>query len=266
MKDFQKMNLKQIHRYMLLIKKDKKTTYTNFYTQQNITYQVRLLSHSLIILKKEKSFWRLYFFSNDIEKLENALVKIQNNIPICIEILQKQEDIIFKSIEKQTLYVRFRKNISKMPEIKPHKPLKKEVRAKKIYELIQKDFNIYFDHLPTLETLKNWIKNKRILFINQEQKIISYLVFDIRGKGVYINYIANYGGKDSLIKIWGMFYQELNNFDIEFIYLWCDAKNIKAMNMYQIEGFSPDGLKNFIYLKTPIIAKKEMGGGIEKTL
>lgn len=266
MKNFQKMDLKQIHYHMLLIKKDKKNTYTNFYTQQDTSYQVRLLTHSMIILKREENFWRLYFFSNDIEKLENALDEIQNNIPICIEILQKEEDIIFNSIEKQTFYIRLRKNISKIPKIEFEQPPHKKVCAKKIYELIRKDFNVYFDHLPTLETTKSWAKNKKILFINQEEKITSYLVFNIKGKGAYINYIANYGGKDSLIKIWQMFYQELNNFDIEFIHLWCDTKNAKAMNMYQIEGFFADGLKNFIYLKNPIIAKKQMGGGDREDL
>lgn len=261
MKDFQKMDLKQIHSHILLIKKDKKNTYTNFYIQEDISYQVRILTHSIIILKQEESFWRLYFFSNDIEKLQNALDEIQNDVPICIEILQKQEDIIFNSIEKHTLYIRLRKNISKIPEVKLQKPSQKNICAEKIHELIQKDFNIFFDHLPTLETIKDWIKNKKILFINKEEKIISYLVFNIKGKGAYINYIANYGGKDSLVKIWEMFYQELNSFDIEFIHLWCDMKNTKAMKMYQIEGFSPDGLKNFIYLKNPIIAKKINGGG-----
>lgn len=266
MKDFQKMDLKQIHYHMLLIKKDKKNTYTNFYSQQELIYQVKLLPHSIIILKQEESFWRLYFFSNDMQKLQNTLDKIQNDIPICIEILQKQEDIIFNSMEKQTLYIRLRKNLSKTPSIKLQQPPYKKPCAEKIYQLIQKDFNIYFDHLPTLEVIKDWIKNKKILSIIKEEKIIAYLVFNIKGKGAYINYIANYGGKDSLVKIWQMLYQELNNFDIEFLHLWCDTKNTKAMNMYQIEGFSPDGLKNFIYLKTPIAAKSQMGGGHRKDL
>lgn len=266
MKDFQKMDLKQIHYHMLLIKKDKKTTYTNFYTQQELIYQVKLLQHSIIILKQEENFWRLYFFTNNIQELQNAIDGIQNSIPICIEILQKQEEIVLNSIPKQTLYVRLRKNISKIPKRDFTQASTKESYAKKIYELIQKDFNIYFDHLPTLEVIKDWIKNKKILFVTEDEKIISYLVFNIKGKGAYINYIANYGGKDSLVKIWQMLYQELNNFDIEFIHLWCDTKNTKAMNMYQIEGFSPDGLKNFIYLKTPEIAKKSNGGGVEKNL
>ncbi|MDP2538705.1 hypothetical protein Q5I06_02765 [Helicobacter sp. faydin-H76] len=262
MKDFQKMDINDIRSQIFLIKKNAKNIYTNFYTQLNIAYQVKILSHSIIILKKELGFWRLYFFSNDIKKLQDTLSKIQNNAPICIEILQKQEEIILNSAKKQTVYIRLRKNLSNISKMEIQQPPYKKPSAKKFYELIQKDFNIYFDHLPTLETIKDWIKNKRILYIKKERQIISYLIFNINGKGAYINYIANYGGKDSLIKIWQMFYQELNNFDIQSIYLWCDTKNTKAMNMYQIEGFSPDGLKNFIYLKAAKIANKEMGGGV----
>ncbi|PAF53671.1 hypothetical protein BKH42_04960 [Helicobacter sp. 13S00482-2] len=261
MEDFQKMDLKKIHSQILLIKKNAKNIYTNFYTQENIIYQVKILSDCIIILKQEQIFWRLYFFSNDIEKLQDALDQIRSNIPICIEIIQKQEEIILDSIQKQTIYLRLRKNLSKIPKTDLQQISNKKASPKEFYKLIQKDFNIYFDHLPTLETIENWIKNKKILYINQEEKIISYLVFNIKGKGAYINYIANYGGKNSLIRIWEMFYQELNKFDIEFIYLWCDTKNTKAMNMYEIEGFYPDGLKNFIYLKTPRLAKEKNEGG-----
>ncbi|PAF43779.1 hypothetical protein [Helicobacter sp. 11S03491-1] len=261
MQNFITMGLDKIISQISIIKAQKQPTYTNFYTYENRFYEVKITPHSIIILKKESGFFRLYFFTNYLEELKNTLFYLENKQTLCIEILQKQEDISFEFLEKKALYARLKKKLYH-PFLKTSFYNPPPLDAKEIQALIQKDFNIYFDHFPHLETIQNWIKNGNILSLYKNNKIISYLIFEHRGKGVYINYIANYGGKESLIEIWRCFYQKLNNFAIEFVYLWCDTHNTKAMNMYKIEGFIPDGLKNFIYIKTPAI--KQWGGGLEE--
>lgn len=274
MQDFKRMDLNQLRTYFSQIKLSCKETYTNFYTQENALYEVKITPHSIIFLKKEKNFFRLYFFSNNLLKLKKNILNIKNNKTICIEILQKEEKIKFDSLCKKATYIRLKKdykNTHTQSRVSEEKIYSDALEAKKIQKLIQRDFNPYFDHFPNLKSIQKHLDKGNILFISQNKQICSYIIFDIKGKAAYINYIANYGGKKNLIKIWQIFYEKLNNFLVEFIYLWCDINNTKAMNMYQIENFIPEGLKNFIYIKPPQKSKPTNteiidGGGGYKSL
>lgn len=274
MQDFKKMNLNQLRTYFSQIKLGCKETYTNFYTQENTSYEVKITPHSIIFLKKEKNFFRLYFFSNNLLKLKKDILNIKNNKNIFIEILQKEEKIKFNGLCKKATYIRLKKdykNTHTQSRTSEEKIYSDTLEAKKVQKLIQRDFNPYFDHFPNLKSIQKHLNKDHILFISHDKQICSYIMFDIKGKVAYINYIANYGGKKNLIKIWQIFYEKLNNFLVESIYLWCDVNNTKAMNMYQIENFIPEGLKNFIYIKPPqksksISTKISDGGGGYKSL
>ncbi|PAF45173.1 hypothetical protein [Helicobacter sp. 11S02596-1] len=247
--------------------KSKAPFYTNLFTYTNIPYRVKSTPSTLLLLKEEKHCVRAYFFSNDLAELESLITALEHDKNLCIEILQKQPEspkISFETLQPQALYTHLRKTLP-LPTPKPSNPMRPcrfpTIHPKTLQKILFHDFKPDFDHLPSLKTLQHHHKNGHILSIREQNIIHSYVVFRPAGKSAYLNFIANHGDKQSLLEIWRLFYQKLNALEVRFLHLWCDTLNQKALNMYQKENFSPDGLKNYIYIK---LANTNGGGGIAR--
>lgn len=261
MKNFIQTKISCIYPQINLLKA-KMPFYTNLYSYTNISYWVKSTPSTLLLLKEEKQLIRVYFFTNDFVELEELITDLTHDKNLCIEILQKQPEIYFKTLKPQALYLRLRKTLTPLsPSSESHTNFD-NINPKTLHKLLFKDFNPNFDHLPNLKMLQNRFKNRHILSVRTQNIIYSYLIFTHTGKSAYLNFIANYGDKQSLLEIWKVFYQKLNTLEVKFLHLWCDTLNLKALNMYQKENFSIDGLKNYIYIKL----SKTNGGGAYKRL
>lgn len=257
-----KIQIKEIYNTINIIKSPQKPLITNFYfNKTNKLYKIKSTNNSLIFIYKDFGFYRIYFLGNDLFELEYLLNDLELDLDSYIEIIAKEAYLNLPNYKKEATYLKFYKKIDKNPNYIYKNDFILDYDM--LYKNINKDFNKYYDHLPNKNTIKQYIKNNQVLYISKDDVLLSYLVFKQMGKSAYLNFIANYAGKDSIIKLWNSFYTTLNKINIQSINLWCNSSNKKAMNMYKIENFTFSELNNFIYSKSANIATR---GGVEQSI
>ncbi|PAF47050.1 hypothetical protein BKH46_04840 [Helicobacter sp. 12S02634-8] len=239
--------------------KSQKPFYTNLYSYTPSAYLAKSTPSSLLLLKEERQLVRVYFCTHNLCELESLITELTHTKPLCIEILQKQPTITLHSLKPHALYLHLRKTLQPTPTLEKSPPMFATISPKTLRKLLLKDFSPITDHLPSIQTLQSHYQAGHILSVRSSSMIESYLLFTHTGKSAYLNFIANHANKQSLLRLWKMFYQKLNTLEVKFLHLWCDTTNTKALNMYHKENFSADGLKNYIYIKSSQVSG---GGGI----
>lgn len=208
---------------------------------------------SLFFLEPQNGFSRYYFASTNLDELSRITKdSLNKGSVICA-------DYIAKSDMPQAVCDFFNANF--LPYAKYAKRTKKlelsnteaqifncEISAEAIYADLLKTFDKYASYFPSFEAIKKAKEENRIIYIGDNSDIKSYIIFEIKGKCAYLNFIANRGGKAALKEIWSKFYSALCAFKAESLYLWVDLANSKAIRMYDIEKFSPPQLFNFIFI------------------
>lgn len=242
--------------YISELKKTQGDYFSNYFLTP-LEAQIPLLhsEKSLIFLQPEYDFYRLYFATIDINDFKNLLKQVPENLDVCIEVVTNSnipEQLLKTLCEKFKLTETYQKLYKKLDIVAntEYCPDMGAFTPECIFEHVWQDFNKYYDHLPSLEKIETFLNNGKLISIENEQgDLCGYILFEIKGKQAYLNYIANYGGKKTLLLLWERFYNVLSHYNVKSIYLWYNINNKKASRMYQIENFEDAHLKNYIFLR-----------------
>lgn len=245
-----KINSAEIMTQITKIKKSGDEFYINYFLT---TLNEELLyfenDGAIVFLQPEHDFYRLYFACSDLEKLDDLLVQLPKD-EIYLEYVCKNDideklaEILLRYFTFDALYQKMFKKLNVVDE--KYLPVN-VIDAKVIYKKVYETFNIYYDHLASEEEIIEMCENRNVITIYEGGQLRAFLIYKIKGKSAYLNHIANYGSKDNLIELWNKFYQTLNAKEINYLDLWYDKANAKALNMYRIEQFSDFNLYNYIY-------------------
>ncbi len=256
----------QIQHVFTTIKSRSQQIVTNYFfnTQENLFLYYQD-SDACIFLQKQNDFYRLYFIGSEQAYIEYLLQTLTIPFRVILENVTTNQALSLSTWHYETTYVRLAKTLRLSSDsTMDSSRYVATLQAEHLLRLLCRDFNKYFDYLPSVAALQRRIDSKHVLCITRENKlalgdisqsILGYLVFIPKGKSAYLNFIANYGGKTSLLTLWNVFYTCLSKFRIGSLHLWCNIHNQKAMRMYTKESFMPSGLQNIIYSKN-LFAKK----------
>jgi ribosomal protein S18 acetylase RimI-like enzyme len=215
---------------------------------------------NLILLKKNKNYYNLYFFCNNYLKLSVSLKNLKIKNYVC--------DLIVFNKNYKNLYKSFLNN-----KFKPYRNLIRLVRVKKIYKeylntdvhyannkdskniflILKKNFDMYSDQIPALKDIQNSIKNHEIIIIKKRKILIALLIFENIKNLLKINYwfvkkeYQNMGFGSKLMKFFLTKYSKTKR-----VVLWVDKNNLKAINKYHHFEFKKDKIIDQIFLRTKI--------------
>lgn len=216
----------------------------------------------LFLLRKDKDFFRVYFFSSDTDSLGRSLQKLSMSIKATIVIdLVSKFDIshdtiaVLKDNSFKRYAVFFRMiNISDFKKFGTlgnsgitFAQMKDNIQ---IYQLLGQHFDQYSEAPPTLNEISDAIKTESILIINKSNEITALLYFDRIGHTNILRYwyVNNeYRGQKLGSRIIRRYFFECKN--EKKIFLWVERKKMNTIAKYQHYGFKFDGLKDYIYKK-----------------
>lgn len=213
---------------------------------------------AIIFLQPESDFYHLYFACTNLDYLEKLFEQIDLKADIAVEIICKNkiDDFLFKSLSKyfeyQTTY-----NRTKLYNLR-ERPYKKEPLfatendVEFIHNQLRAEFNKYFDHFPSRETLIEYIKNNWVIVKKDENNnILAYIIFTIANKSCHFNYMKNLTSDSFiLISLIDQFYNKIIKLDVNNVYLWVDMdNNSRVRKLHEFYGHKFDGTLNVTFLK-----------------
>lgn len=251
------------------IKKNSIRPLTNFY--DNIPKNRNIVSvynkeKSIVFCVDDNSVYRGYFYSSDLDELQDLLGKLNKNT--IVDIITKKENLdvsilLNKSgFEKYAIFKRASNpNICEFDEINNAEYLENkldnlgkyaELRdLKLIHSKLYKIFNPYTSHIMTVDELEYMIINKQVMVNITNNDLVSFLIFRIEGCKFYINHVYNNGDRkiiDYIMK--KSLTKYINDFKINYLYSWIDEKNVRSIRFHERYGMKFDGLIDFIYIKS----------------
>ena len=260
-------DIEQIFKKTNKIKK-KNTIFTNFFLDRNKIIELikkkkifKISDKSnLILLKKNRNYYNLYFLSTNYKKLSSILKKLKINNYICDLILINKN---YKNFNKSFLKNKFKKyrNLIRLVKKKNiyRKYLTTDVNyakksdAKIILLNLKKNFDIYSDQIPELKVLQKSIKKKETIIVKKNKKLIAFMIFENTNNTLKINYWfvkkehQNMGFGSKLMKFFLTKYSKTKR-----VVLWVDKNNLKVINKYHHFKFKKDKISDQIFLRTKI--------------
>jgi len=205
--------------------------------------------------KPVRDFYRIYFSSNDKKELTEILQNLEGtnviNFPTKSEISEIQEFMNECGYEQIGIYERFVYDVKKLKYDDDISNIEFAATGdeEQIYNLYSswKGFNPYTDYLPTLEELKKFIENKTVIINKQDNKIVGVCTFEPQGRKYYSGLYIDIS-KDGLTLIMHLF-NILKHNKIEYLYFWVNADNKRVKTLHQLLGATPDGLKDYTFIK-----------------
>ncbi|MEZ5197510.1 MAG: hypothetical protein R2764_14275 [Bacteroidales bacterium] len=244
----------------LLSEKITENLITNYYWNSFNSNELIVFKgiNTLVILDKEIDFYRTYYFSDNYGSVEKILNSIEEKT-LVLEYLAKEKSAEAIEMFNKAGFNEFsvhHKIVNKtLPKFKINQELHYATSADvpEIYESLFNNFVRYSDHLPTIEFLENAALNKNIILYKENDKIIAYIIFEIKGGTSYFGFWFSSQKENPLIGINLMvnLYGLLNSKNIKMAYGWVKDDNYKVIDIHKKFGFYFEGLTNYIYLKNP---------------
>lgn len=209
---------------------------------------------SIFILKEKNNglFYKLYFFINKIEDLDNLdsfLSKFKQEI--IIEYVSKKEikTNIFNNFSffHYKTYSRYLNTNKKRVSFSDSVINARKEDIQKIKKLIDELFDPLSDHIPTINELEKFIHKKELYIIKIDDNIAGVSIFQKEGISYQYRLLCvnqEYRSQAIAKKLSLHSPPNVKNFTA-----WIDDKNIASININENLGFSKDGLKNYIFIK-----------------
>lgn len=230
--------------------------------RQKLYYQS--LGENFLILHRELSFYRVYYFIKAPDQLHKITLDMQAVIefPFRETMTEEQKDQVML-IEKMGFHLEresARMSIKmedfdysragiEFPDLKIDFAQADDAPA--VCRLFRETFDELFAFLLTEDELKEHIKNRSVLVASHKNKIVGAFNFEISGK------IVN-GGQLAVTGIGsGAGWLLLNKFHVLYrdkvktLRFWVDLSNKPAINMYKRAGYKYDGCKANEYIYVP---------------
>jgi GNAT superfamily N-acetyltransferase len=264
-------NYSQIKLFIDKIKSYKEGYLTNFYwgekkcndlIKNDLLYTINH-EKCIFLLSKDFDFYHLNFISTDTKQLSFSLKEVVTQYPdltFVSDILGTIPNIShLTEIFEEAKFKKYKKLIrlnnlnqlfmEKEDDIKQtdYASLDQAYQIKNLLELY---FDKYSEQLPLIEEIKEWINQKQILIVNDNDKIIGFIIFDINGLTSIIRYwfvhpdFRNKKLGSVLIK---SYFYECKNTKRKL--LWVIEDNDNAIVRYKHYGYDIDSMVDQIVIK-----------------
>nr|WP_302141647.1 GNAT family N-acetyltransferase [uncultured Schaedlerella sp.] len=217
---------------------------------------------NLFLFEGEQSFYRMYYFINDIDCIE--FLKL--DYPIVVELpFNKIFSIKYKlqnDILRRMGFYLARKSarmLAYTTDIKTSKNIKnffircaRENELEIILYFLYKTFDRMFSFLPTKKQLSELIQKKYVWICYNGKELVGIINYDVIGKTAWLRHILvvekeRGKGIGGILLDW--FYTILKNKVEKFMH-WVDLSNIIAIRMYKKSGYIFDGRMANEYINT----------------
>jgi len=232
----------------------KKPVYSNYFNQNissdDIFYKA---DNSLIIIKVNDNYNRVYILSNDSNEIVHMLKSLKGinivNIPSKNDISDWTKIMVAANFKLFAVYERFFNikikkycNTDTIIYAKPN-------QEKEIYNLFHKTsfFSPYTDYLPSRLELMQLIKQNQIIVNVHEGIVTGAFIFSEEGLKFYLR--AWYDENNSGIKLLWEVYSIMYDKGLKYAYFWINSENNNVKSIHKYLGAKPDGLKDYTFIK-----------------
>ena len=210
---------------------------------------------ALLLVEKGERTNSLYYMSdsyNWVCSLEN--IKASHK-PLVLNLVQKEESaeklpFLDYGYSVHKVYQRLRK-MGRLPDCKENtvSDYCGEEDRGRLRDMMDNTFDVFSDNIPTEEELNEFIKNKNIICIRMEHRVIGFIIFEDKGKTSYIRMVCidrDYRGKGLGNKLMNIYFR-LHS-DYKSFTLWYDTENMAAYSLYLRWGYEKESMYNFIFV------------------
>jgi hypothetical protein len=232
--------------------------FTNYFRQDMVGERIitAATDATILLLNDEYDFFRLFFFTNDLADLEQALGQAEYPGDVVVGYLTKKADKgVVIALERGgfgLLATYGRMETYSLPTQRPNPALEYAVAedADQIHQDLFRAFNKYTDHLPTKNRLLDYIKNDQVIVKRHDRQIVGAVCFHLHGLKVNYNYIYSLTrhGLDFL-QLQNNFYGVMNQRGIRAGFLWINKANDRLAGLYRATGWRFDGLQDYFYFR-----------------
>jgi len=217
----------------------------------------------IFVLHEDHDFFHLYFICSNEKALANSLSELINNYIeytfvtdiIGTELyIHKIAGIFFQTgfIMYTTLYRMSRiKNFDEpqIIDVKINNAL--PIHAEQIFNIFEKYFDKYSEQIPLLEEITQFINNNNVMVINEQQKVLAFVIFEIKGMTSYLRYwfvLPEYRDKKLGSVLLRSFFHE-SRYTKRQIF-WVLASNENAIIRYKHYGFEAETMLDQVMIKS----------------
>lgn len=262
------ISIEEIVEQISEIRNLKKGFVTNFYLDvfkhsiwiKNGDFYSYRYGDTIFLIKKNNSFWNIFYNSTNLEELKNAVLQIKNTCEenvLMFDIIgnAEQMDLIKNIFRDLGLYnycslVRMSRMTSHVDYEASFDNIKFAKLEQAVY--ILKQLRIYFDgkteQIPYLEELEEYIRQNHVLIYCNENIIIGFVIYEKNKTTQYLRYwFVQSEYRD--LKIGGTllkrFFYEGN--DTKRQLFWVIKSNENAIKRYRHYGFVEENLFDNVY-------------------
>ncbi len=219
-----------------------------------------VLTKPLLLIEKNTSYNRLYYFRTNVEATEDYVDVVRNLgrfTNLYADVTTKSAFQYDGSIFEKMLFKPYRlyvRKIAKKTEKKFREMLTPVFADIDDFDEIQRmlldSFDVMCDHIPLSEELKGFLNERKILKIAIQKEIAGVLIFDDIGAQSYARCLCvsskfqnGFVGYSLLAR----YFNDRLESGVKFYYLWVDSNNESVKKLHDAFGYHEDGLKNYIF-------------------
>jgi ribosomal protein S18 acetylase RimI-like enzyme len=217
----------------------------------------------VFILYKDHDFFHLYYICSNEKTLADSLKELINNYTdhtfvtdiIGTEVYTQKTAGVFSQAGFNiytTLYRMSRfKNLdeSYIADTKTENAVTDH--AVQIFNIFEKYFDKYSEQLPLLEEITQFINNNNVLVITEQQKVLAFVIYEIKGMTSYLRYwfvLPEYRDKKFGSVLLRRFFYESRNTKRQIF--WVLASNENAIIRYKHYGFEAETMLDQVMIKS----------------
>jgi len=219
-----------------------------------------VLTTPLLLIEKNTSYNRLYYFRTNIDAAEDYVdvsQKLNRYDNLYADVTTKSAFQYDGSIFEKMHFKPYRLYVRKMAKKteKKYREMLIPVFADvddfdEIQRMLLGSFDVMCDHIPLSDELKGILKEQKILKIVIQNEIAGVLIFDDTGIQSYARCLCvspkfqnGFVGYSLLAR----YFNDRLESGVKFYYLWVDSGNESVKKLHDAFGYREDGLKNYIF-------------------
>ncbi len=231
---------------------------TNYFRQEMVGAQILTAAtdRTVLLANEEYDFFRLYFFTNDLDDLARMLGETEHPGDMVSGYLTRAAEdktaYAFQESGFNPIAIYRRMETYRLPGPRANPTLEYAIASDldSLHEDLFRAFNKYTDHLPSKNRLLRYIVNQQVIVNRVLDQILGAVCFQLQGARVNYNYLYNFSrnGLDFL-KLQNHFYHVMHQRGVRAGFLWVNETNSRLAALHQSMGWKFDGLKDYFYLR-----------------
>lgn len=262
------VSYEQIHGFIGEIKNLQRGFVTNFFWDEtkhsywiaNQEFFYKKVGDCYLFLRKNDSFWNLFYLSIDMDTVADAIKQIQTEKDLVVDVVVKGDDKCDVETLANAGFVPY-KSLFRMSHIgllakdkwniQDDVTFADETDACLVYYSLQSDFNPICEQLPSLQEVKDYIQKNSLLVVKDSNQLCGYLLFELKGKtSWYLRYwytspsYRDLGIGAQLLKAALAIGKATKRQQ-----LWVISDNDNAIKRYEHYGFRRENIQDYVLIK-----------------